>query len=479
MRLVFDMVHSIYKKSKELVKSHWVVFLFAISFVAALLNILIFYPGNLSSDSIWQLEQAVAGRYSDWHPPVMAIIWHYLITLTGKVSSLLIFSISLLWASLFMMARVVFIKTGSFRRSLLPFLLGISPLVLSISGVLWKDVFGAFLILLTIALAETFQVSKVGTSATRKFKDYRVVYIVGTILIFISGVSMRHNLIIISPFMAAYFTKVYDINFVKRMNIKQWLSLGLNAGILTFFIILGFFSFTKTIDRIWNVEHLYPQNVLYVDDILRVASDDDILSYKDMKEDQRRYLVDLKKVFQSTPLGTSYILSQEARKIKNGDIISSSILSLGDDELKGLWTDTIIRHKNEYISKKIDLYKGFILDGGQYIWYPGVEENDLGVATKFSGAQRKLSTYVNFTSRDFGFIFRPYFWILNSVVLFCYVYRKRSSLVEGGQLLSLAGLAYILFYLPFVLAYDYRYIFPSVILISLAGIITFNREKIN
>ena len=63
MRLVFDMVHSIYKKSKELVKSHWVVFLFAISFVAALLNILIFYPGNLSSDSIWQLEQAVAGRY--------------------------------------------------------------------------------------------------------------------------------------------------------------------------------------------------------------------------------------------------------------------------------------------------------------------------------------------------------------------------------------------------------------------------------
>jgi hypothetical protein len=36
------------------------------------------FPGYGSFDSQLQLEQARAGVYSDWHPPAMAVLWHYL-----------------------------------------------------------------------------------------------------------------------------------------------------------------------------------------------------------------------------------------------------------------------------------------------------------------------------------------------------------------------------------------------------------------
>src|ERR1044071_126515 len=37
------------------------------------------YPGYMSADSIWQLAQARnIEPMSDWHPPMMALIWRFL-----------------------------------------------------------------------------------------------------------------------------------------------------------------------------------------------------------------------------------------------------------------------------------------------------------------------------------------------------------------------------------------------------------------
>src|SRR5580765_1452611 len=33
------------------------------------------FPGYMSSDSFWQLEQARTHRFTDWHPPAMAALW--------------------------------------------------------------------------------------------------------------------------------------------------------------------------------------------------------------------------------------------------------------------------------------------------------------------------------------------------------------------------------------------------------------------
>src|SRR4029079_14684594 len=36
------------------------------------------HPGFMSFDSSWQLQEARAGHYTNWHPPVMAALWSIL-----------------------------------------------------------------------------------------------------------------------------------------------------------------------------------------------------------------------------------------------------------------------------------------------------------------------------------------------------------------------------------------------------------------
>ena len=42
-----------------------------------LIELVYAFPGYGSFDSQFQLGEARAGVYSDWHPPAMAVLWHY------------------------------------------------------------------------------------------------------------------------------------------------------------------------------------------------------------------------------------------------------------------------------------------------------------------------------------------------------------------------------------------------------------------
>src|SRR5436190_2041437 len=46
--------------------------------VGWLLVLLYAFPGFMSTDSIDQLTQARTGVYTDWHPPLMALVWKLL-----------------------------------------------------------------------------------------------------------------------------------------------------------------------------------------------------------------------------------------------------------------------------------------------------------------------------------------------------------------------------------------------------------------
>src|SRR5260370_15822462 len=39
------------------------------------LTIACFYPGYMSPDSVEQFAQARSGLFTDWHPPIMSLLW--------------------------------------------------------------------------------------------------------------------------------------------------------------------------------------------------------------------------------------------------------------------------------------------------------------------------------------------------------------------------------------------------------------------
>lgn len=63
----------------------------------ALIELLVAYPGVLTPDSAVQLQQARTGQYTDWHPPVLPLIWAGLLQLHDDPAVMLVFQLALFW----------------------------------------------------------------------------------------------------------------------------------------------------------------------------------------------------------------------------------------------------------------------------------------------------------------------------------------------------------------------------------------------
>jgi hypothetical protein len=97
-----------------------------------------FWPGLMSTDSFEQYVQAALHRYNDHHPPIMAWVW----SLTDRVitgpAGMLILHLSLLWLGLWSVAEGA--RRRGFRYTWLILLIGVTPWISNIAGVIWKDI---------------------------------------------------------------------------------------------------------------------------------------------------------------------------------------------------------------------------------------------------------------------------------------------------------------------------------------------------
>ncbi|MGB4842854.1 MAG: hypothetical protein WBP16_00165, partial [Ferruginibacter sp.] len=136
-----------------------------------------------------QYEQAT-GRtvLGDWHPPVMTLLWHLLITATGKVGSLLALQLAMLVFALFLLS-IYIRKMGNSRLvSLLPYTLLIYPGIINIAGTIWKDVLMAHTLFLGSIVLLWAQHTVKGRRKTLLLTLAAILFIVGT--------TLRYNAII-------------------------------------------------------------------------------------------------------------------------------------------------------------------------------------------------------------------------------------------------------------------------------------------
>lgn len=113
-----------------------------------LINVLLFWPGQMSPDSYAQYESALTGIYGDHHPPMMSVVWRYLAMLVpGSGLMFLLHLLMLYSAAAFFMSAA----RSSCARWLAMLLPAIPPLCFY-SSMIWKDVGFAFAYLLGAAL---------------------------------------------------------------------------------------------------------------------------------------------------------------------------------------------------------------------------------------------------------------------------------------------------------------------------------------
>ena len=138
-------------KSQELTPFH----IAGLAIVLALINLSIHWPGQLTPDSRAQLLQAITGTYSDWHPPIMSVIWRQLLFADYLLQPMLILQISLHWLGIGLFSYSLN-RSKYQKAALLMLASGLTPIAFKYTGIIQKDS------LLASALIAAFGIASLG-----------------------------------------------------------------------------------------------------------------------------------------------------------------------------------------------------------------------------------------------------------------------------------------------------------------------------
>ncbi len=128
----------------------------AATLVGLILTLILNYPGFLTWDSAAQLMQARSGRFVDWHPPIMSLLWRWADTIVSGPFGMLVLQTLLLWLGAYLIFRHMGLRSGPLASGLLLLFMFFPP-VFSITGAIIKDVLMAACLLLAFGLIATFK----------------------------------------------------------------------------------------------------------------------------------------------------------------------------------------------------------------------------------------------------------------------------------------------------------------------------------
>jgi hypothetical protein len=416
------------------------LFIFAFGF---LFLFAAFYPGFMSSDSIQQYEQARTLEFTDALPPIMSWVWSKLLIIRDGPEVLLAAHLALLWWGLWFWSK----NAKGYPWSPLYIALGFAPWIACIAGVLWKDVGMAFCLLIVMAAV-----------SSDHFNSKKLFYILPLL---IYAYMVRHNAIFaIAPILWLITYRLFP-NATYKI-------------VLTISIIL--IIFLSSIANIFNHQYLnakpiYLERYVMNDDLfhLSLVSNRSLIPFLDNYDE----IIRCSKVelMETTLIGRGFCLNY-AHPADYKVLYS---------ETKKNWLSAIQANFYEYVKFRISAFFYFLRSPSlppYYFWHNGIDNNTLGLQQSENIANNILLRYVKETSIIFPFLFKPYWWLIFSIFFlastFFMVGSKRS--VINIRVLLISSLLYILGYIPITTAADYRYIYWSVLGISIAFIYFINSD---
>lgn len=143
--------------------------LFGVGLLSAII-IVVFFPGVMTPDSEAILKQARTLQLTDWHPPVMALIWRYLDAIVrGPLLMLVSQALLYAWGT----AKLCTEAFPAINRRIpwwtLMFVFGLFPPAMALIGVIWKDVWMSGFLLLALGYLSAMPGKPSGQSRLRAF----------------------------------------------------------------------------------------------------------------------------------------------------------------------------------------------------------------------------------------------------------------------------------------------------------------------
>ncbi|MGY1804723.1 hypothetical protein ACI78T_15690 [Blastococcus sp. SYSU D00922] len=415
-------------------------------------NTVAFYPGFMSTDSVQQLTQALdTTRLNDWHPPVMTALWWLLLKVSFQtVGSMLLVQLAVLWSSLTALALYVHGVTGRRGLSLLPLVLGLLPYVANISAVIWKDDHLAFALLGAVVLLLFVR------RGVRR-RSLRWAAVAGALALLAYAGAVRYNALpAIIPILFLITWPSAGTRRRKRV---------LLAGVA----VLAAVVVTPLIDVIRPVEATHPAASIMLDDVMHVYTVDELRS-ADVRPELKRYLLSLADLCPPDQLAVNYTW-----RCANPTLEIPPFFRSDYDDLRGLYLRGIAEHPLRYAEFRLSVFADFLdtPPAESFVYWHGIDANPQGLAFERNLASDAVETYVAFSASSFGFLFKPWFWLLSGLAVTGVAWRRRASSEHARVVVALgvSAVIYIATYLPTVIGFDYRYVYWSAIAVSVAGLL--------
>ncbi len=411
------------------------------------------FPGFASPDTIDQYQQSLSGVYNDWHPPVMAMLWHYLNYLHKGPALMLAFQLTLLWISAYLL--LIHYKNKWWCLAVVMFVF--APYVQNFSGYIIKDSqMGLALLLASILLL------RIGTNNTIK-----------PILVIICILSLTYGAIVRPNAFPAAVPFCFLLAEVLLSHIKQYQRLLFGFAILLF--ILSCNQLQYHIVR--EDDKQYPVAKLFMYDLTGI--------YKATGENVYPGFLYSYAGFDTAYLRRRYVPASFDDIWWNTDRVN--VIPETDETtqkiLRNYWWAAVKRHPGIYLANHWD----------GYLYYLRLKQRNINFHYYFPYASVQLPDYNKHRAYDgelpfelisfqsFMPYFTPWFWFLLSFLLLLFTpFLQKGFYKQYYISLCLSSLFY---QLPVFFIYqtdtDFRYFYWNCICCSLAIIILlfFRKQK--
>lgn len=412
----------------------WLWLLGILSAVGFLGTAIVFSPGYISADAMFQLQQAMGRRpLTDWHPPAMSLLWRALIWLTGSPATMAMLQELVLWAALFVIAWCVWEMTGSRGGSLAVLGLGITPHILTFVGVVWKDVQMAFAFLAATAIAVLAMRLRSRGSSWRWS-----LFAVGLAFI-VYGILVRKNAI----FAALPVFVMLVLALWPRPRRQVWL---VTAAAL----VAGLVVPSVAISAIAHPKHENQLAQVMVDDLLHVPSVNELRAAK-VSPDLRHHLVSAaQKCRRMDSLSNNYWTCY-------GEGANGPYTSVAHpDQIQSLWITTMSRHIPGYLEYRFEVFSRLLFKT-KYEYAGRVVHNNLGLHIGHPRLEDTLRAYVLGMNKDLPYLFSGALWLLLGILL---SFRPGRGLFRMPiRAIGISSVVYIVGYLPVLPVNIYRYVY--------------------
>ncbi|WP_322063038.1 hypothetical protein [Paraburkholderia sp. J63] len=413
-----------------------------LSLCGCLLSVLLFFPGIMSSDTSDVLHQAISGVWSDWHSPFYTFVFSLLWPAKFGPAAMLLLNCTLLWLAIY------FLADSSRRRfgwiSLVFFAVPFFPALVYMPGFIWDISLHSVVWLLAFAVIyRSVQVrGEISTAAS-----------VVAIALVVAGVLVRQN---------GWFASLPLVFMAlpSTLNPKK-------RGALVCLVFLTLPLIWSAFGRIAHATQSHAAHSIITYDLGAMSAIEGRNLYPGVWSPPQSQSI----------TGECFERDAKARANDNGwDIYSWGRCAFVTEALNGqhifgtatlvrAWVHAILSNPAAYLGARANFFETFMLSRNSLpIVSSGLSNDQAGYPMLHPDRLAGLATAIGkFRNSP---IFSPLTWFCVAMILAgltLFLARMSSGVRRLGLPLAFSSLIWMLTYVPFGVAYDFRYVFWAVL----------------